>query len=161
MEVNLGPGVVVLDGVAAPPKRGTAPSFHSMSIVAKQLDEETTWYGSRPRPRPHCVRRVPAPPRKAHSSLPSFRPMSIVATVAHLSYCWALVKANIWRCLERTEHLVQPLPLYGHIGLNLLHFSGPGKAVGPVCVCVWTITFELNDFDLDIWHAGLSCQIGK
>jgi len=22
---------------------------------------------------------------------PSFRPMSIVATVAHLSYCWALV----------------------------------------------------------------------
>jgi len=27
MEVNLGPGCVVLDGVAAPQKRGTAPSF--------------------------------------------------------------------------------------------------------------------------------------
>jgi len=27
MEVNLGPGDVVLDGVAAPPKRGTAPVF--------------------------------------------------------------------------------------------------------------------------------------
>jgi len=26
-EVNLGPGDVVLDGVAAPPKRGTAPQF--------------------------------------------------------------------------------------------------------------------------------------
>ena len=27
MEVNLGPGDVVLDGVAAPPKNGTAPQF--------------------------------------------------------------------------------------------------------------------------------------
>ena len=38
MEVNVGPGDVVLDGVAAPPKRGTSPSFRFMSIVAKQLD---------------------------------------------------------------------------------------------------------------------------
>jgi len=29
---------VVLDGVAAPPKRGTAPSFWFMSVVAKWLD---------------------------------------------------------------------------------------------------------------------------
>jgi len=37
-EVKLGPGDVVLDGVTAPPKRGTAPSFRHMSIVAKQRD---------------------------------------------------------------------------------------------------------------------------
>jgi len=37
-EVNLGTGDVVLDGVAAPPKRGTAPSFRFMSVVAKRLD---------------------------------------------------------------------------------------------------------------------------
>jgi len=38
-EVYLCPGDVVLDGVAAPlPKRDTAPSFRSMSIVAKRLD---------------------------------------------------------------------------------------------------------------------------
>jgi len=37
-EVNLGPGDVVLDGVRTPPKRGTAPSFRPMSIVAKRLD---------------------------------------------------------------------------------------------------------------------------
>jgi len=39
-EVNLGPGDVILDGVAVPPrsKRGTAPSFRFMSIVAKRLD---------------------------------------------------------------------------------------------------------------------------
>ena len=38
-EVNLGSGDVVLDGVAAPPKRGTAPGFWFISIVAKLLDE--------------------------------------------------------------------------------------------------------------------------
>jgi len=37
-EVNLGQGDVVLDGVAAPPNRGTAPSFRPMFIVAKRLD---------------------------------------------------------------------------------------------------------------------------
>ena len=38
-EVNLGPGDVVLDGVAAPPPRKsfTAPNFRFMSIVAKRL----------------------------------------------------------------------------------------------------------------------------
>jgi len=70
MEVDLGTGHVVLGGVSALRERGTA----------------ATWYGSRPPRRPNCIRRVPSAPRKAHNT-PSFRPMSIVATVAHLSYC--------------------------------------------------------------------------
>jgi len=37
-EVNLGPGDIVLDGVASPPKISIAPSFRFMSIVAKRLD---------------------------------------------------------------------------------------------------------------------------
>jgi len=37
-EVNLGPGNVVLDGVELLHKRGTAPSFRFMFIVARQLD---------------------------------------------------------------------------------------------------------------------------
>jgi len=37
MEVCLaGPGHIVLDGDPAPPKRGTAPNFRPMSIVAKR-----------------------------------------------------------------------------------------------------------------------------
>jgi len=54
------------------------------------MDEDATWYGSRPPRRPHCIRRVPSALRKGYST-PSFRPMSLVATIAHLSYCWALV----------------------------------------------------------------------
>jgi len=38
-DVNLGPGDVVLDGVAAsPPKKGTQPRFWFVSIVAKRMD---------------------------------------------------------------------------------------------------------------------------
>jgi len=38
-EVGLGSGDIVLDGTELPhPKRGTAPNFRPMSIVAKRLD---------------------------------------------------------------------------------------------------------------------------
>jgi len=37
MEVGFRPGDLVLDGDPAPPKRGTAPHFRPMSIVAKRL----------------------------------------------------------------------------------------------------------------------------
>jgi len=38
-KVNLGPGNVSLDGVAAPPLKGAQlPGFRFMSIVAKRLD---------------------------------------------------------------------------------------------------------------------------
>jgi len=113
-EVNLGPGDIVLDGVAAPPKRGTVPQFRFMSIVAKRLDGcRHHWYGSKPspRPRPHYIRRGPSSSRKGHSSplSPSFRPMSIVATVANLSYCRALVH-DFYRCaaLNYTSRALHP-----------------------------------------------------
>jgi len=52
----------------ASPKRGTAPNFWPMSVVAKRL-----WYGGRPRPRRLCVRWEPSPPKKGHSP-PIFSP---------------------------------------------------------------------------------------
>ena len=50
------------------------------------MDEDAAWYGSRPQPRPQCTRRGPSS-RERGTGAPSFRPMSLVATVAHLSYC--------------------------------------------------------------------------
>jgi len=56
-EVGLGPGDVVLDGLPCPEKREHSPSrFRPMSTVAKQLDQDATWYGGRPRPRRHYIR---------------------------------------------------------------------------------------------------------
>jgi len=51
------------------------------------IDEDATWQGSIDLRADHIVlRRVPSAPRKGHITSP-FRPMSIVATFAHLSYC--------------------------------------------------------------------------
>ena len=50
------------------------------------MDEDAAWYGSRPWLRPHCIRRGPSS-RERGTAPPSFRPMSIVATVVYLSYC--------------------------------------------------------------------------
>jgi len=42
------------------------------------MDQNETWHGGRPRPRPHCVRWGPSsPPQKGQT--PNFRPMSAVA----------------------------------------------------------------------------------
>jgi len=63
-EVNLDPGDVVLDGVPAhlgvvPLKGAHLPVCGPCLLWPNGwMDEDATWYGSRPRPRPHCVRRV-------------------------------------------------------------------------------------------------------
>ena len=57
------------------------------------MNQDATWYGGRPRPSDVVLDGNPAPLGKgAQQPAPSFRRMSIVATVAHLSYCWALVE---------------------------------------------------------------------
>ena len=94
MYIGLSPGDFVSDGDAILPPQKKRHN-HPHPIFAPCLlwpngwmDEDATWYGSRPRPRPLCFRRVPSYSRNRHSSHPpSFRPMSIVSTVAYLSYC--------------------------------------------------------------------------
>jgi len=71
-EVNLGPGDVELDGVAASPlKRAQPPVFGSCLLCPNGwMDEDTTWYASRSRPRSHCIRRGPSSPLKGHTAPP-------------------------------------------------------------------------------------------
>jgi len=38
------------------------------------MDEDATWYGSRHRRRPHCIRRVLSAPRQGHSNPPLLGP---------------------------------------------------------------------------------------
>ena len=79
-------------GPSSPPKGALHPVFGPCLLWPNGwMDEDATRYRSRPQRKPHCVRREPSfpfpRPRKGHSRLPLFWPMSIVATVAHLSYC--------------------------------------------------------------------------
>jgi len=94
----------------SPQKHGHSPiQFWPCLLWPKGwMDQDATWYGSRPRPRPHYVRRGPSSPAKgAQQPAPSFRPMSIVATVAHLSYCWALVgyvrRSCLWPAFDTID----------------------------------------------------------
>jgi len=66
-EVRVGPGDIVLDGSLAPPKkRGTSPPIFLIGPCLlwpnSWMDQDETWHGGRPRPRPHCVRWGPSSP---------------------------------------------------------------------------------------------------
>ena len=62
-EVGLGPSDIMLDRDPAPlPKRGQSPPIFGPRLLWSNgwMDEDATWYGSRPQPRPHCLRRGPS-----------------------------------------------------------------------------------------------------
>jgi len=91
MEVRLGPGDFVFDGDPAISRKRAHPPHPSFGPCLLWpngwMDEDATCYGSRPRPRPHIVLNVSQFSAKGAHQPPSFRPMTVVATVAHLSYC--------------------------------------------------------------------------
>ena len=62
IEVGLDPGHNVLDGDPAipSPKRTQQPPIFGLCVLWPNCwtDQDATWYGARPRPRPHCVRCV-------------------------------------------------------------------------------------------------------
>ena len=88
MEVGLSPVDVVLDGDPAPPKRCMAgPQFSAHVYCGQTAGWMKMPLGMEADLGPgHIVLDgVPAPAKGVQE--PPFRPMSIVATVAHLSYC--------------------------------------------------------------------------
>ena len=63
-EIGFGPGDTVLDGNPAPPKRGTTAIFGGYLLLPNGwMDQDSTWHGCRPRPRPHCARWGPSSPQ--------------------------------------------------------------------------------------------------
>ena len=96
MEVSLGPGHIVLDGDPAPPSQ---KGGHSPSIFGPCLCGQTAGWVKIPLrtkvglgPGHIVLQGDPASSQKGHSSFPQFSAHGYcVQTVAHLSYCWALV----------------------------------------------------------------------
>ena len=66
-EVDLGPGHIYQTGSQLFAKGAQLPIFGPCRLWSNGwMGKDATWYGSRPRPRPHCVRRGPSSPaRKA------------------------------------------------------------------------------------------------
>jgi len=89
-EIGLGLCDILFDvDPATPEKRAQPlPNFWPMSVVAKWLDEEAAWCGSRPRPRPHYTRRGPSSRERGIAAPPLFGQCLLsIVYVAHLSYC--------------------------------------------------------------------------
>jgi len=75
MQVGLGPGHIMLDGVPAPlPPRDTVFPIFGPYLLRPNccIDQEVTWYGARPRPRRFRVRWGPRSPLPKRSRSPKF-----------------------------------------------------------------------------------------
>jgi len=95
-EVGLGSGHIVLDGDLVPPKGAQPPIFGTcLSWTNNWMDEDATWCGGKPRPRPHCVR-IQLPLKRGHTTPHFSAHVFCGQAVAHLSYCWAFVIFAGW-----------------------------------------------------------------
>jgi len=88
-EVNLGLGDVVLDGVTAPPKRGTAPQFSVHVYCGETARWTKTPLGTEVDLSPgHIVLDgEPAPLPQRDTVPPNIRPISVVAKWLHGLRC--------------------------------------------------------------------------
>ena len=90
MEIGLGQGDIVLDGDPAPPppKGGRAPIFDPCPFWPNGwMDQGATWYGGRPRPRPHSARWGPSSPPPKGVTTHNLWPLSIVGKRLDGSRC--------------------------------------------------------------------------
>ena len=95
MQVGLSPSNFVLDGDPAPPQKGQSPQFSAHVYCGQTAGWTKMPLGTEVDlgPVDIVLDGVPALCERGHSS-PLFLPISVVATVAHLSYCWALVSLH-------------------------------------------------------------------
>jgi len=101
-KVGLGSCHIVLDGDPAPsPKGAQLPVFGPCLLWPNGwMDQDATWYGGRPRSRPHCVSWGPSFPSPEKGACPQF--------AAHVCCCqmseWIKVRPvrTKWQC-----HLVR------------------------------------------------------
>jgi len=76
-EVDLDPSDIVLDGDPALPspirEQSPTPIFGPCLLCRNSMmDQDATWYGSRPRPRQHCPRWGPSSPPSKRGHSPQF-----------------------------------------------------------------------------------------
>jgi len=153
-EVGLSPGNSVLDGDPAPPIKkaqhllctccarflgGTcSPQIFCSCLLWTNgyMDQDATWYGGRPWPRPHCVRWGPSfPAPKRGPTGPTFQPM------------WS----NGWMDQDTTWYVGRPWPRqccvrWGSSSLYPKGHSSPPALFGPLCSgtvahlsCCWAL----------------------
>jgi len=102
------------------PKRGIAPSFGSCLLWPNGWIEDATWYGSRPRPRPHCIKRGPSCPGKGHSSPPLFSPCLLWLLLSSCYFMWSPKRTHWkhWKSIKRATKLIISFKTFAIICLH-------------------------------------------
>ena len=105
MEVDLGPGDIVLDWDPAPSQKGHSTPAFQPTWPNRWMNQDATWCSHRPWPRPNCIRWGPSSLRKGHSNPLFSAHVYCGLTVVHLSYCWALVKSimDVWKTIHGVD----------------------------------------------------------
>jgi len=73
-KVGLNPSDTVLDGdPVPPPKKGAQPPIFGPCLLCPNgwMDQDATWHGGGPRPRPHCARWGPSSPSPERGTAPA------------------------------------------------------------------------------------------
>jgi len=133
-------------GAKLPPKKGhSSPLFGPCLLWPNGwMDQDSTWYGGRPRTMLHCVRWGPSClPKKGHN--PHFRPMFIVAerspisaTAEHLFFFIQLLQmlpTGLVAELSSTDPPFGAVPVGADVGRNVV--SRPGAVHGRVKSIEW------------------------
>jgi len=105
MELGLTPGDFVLDRDPAPtPLKRHSPQFSVRLLWPKGwMDANATWYGSRRRPKPHCVTQGPSSPAKGAQQPPHFGlcllwPRSPISATGEL--LWLFLECRFCPCCK-------------------------------------------------------------
>jgi len=105
-KIGVGPGDIVRWGSSSPKRGGEPPNFRPMSVVWPNgwTDQDGTWYEGGIGSGDIVLHGDPASPKRA--TAPQFLVHVYCGqTVAHLSYCGALVKVDVPRFAEGVPKL--------------------------------------------------------
>jgi len=117
------------------------------------MDQDATWYGGRPCPRPHCARWGPSsPPQKEHSS-----PRFLAPVCSGQTAKWIKMPLGMEVCLGPGHTELDPVPVYkkGAQSPNFWPMSIVAKRSPSTCTDSFTWKFILKVLNI------VRCQCSK
>jgi len=159
-EVGVGPGHIVLDGDPAPPRKGAqqSPIFGPCLLLWPNswMDQDTTWYGGRPRPRRYCVRWGSGSPRKGAQQLPTFWPCLLwpnghpsqqqQSSCKKACYSTAYYCSLIVKCCKQNEVKCTVCELF------LYQSPYPDMQAAVITTTILTMYFVIKDMHFDLFY---------
>ena len=126
-------------------KREQSPPIFGICLLWPNgcTDQDATWYGGWPRPRPHCARWGPSSPPQKGGRAPNFRPMFLMAKQLDGSRC-RLVRSLEGRSRPRPHCCMGtqlPLPKWAQPPIFGTCLLWPNGRLSQLLVSTWCDIF--------------------